>query len=146
VVNWVFFQVSIAVLLDNFLTASNEMKTAEKLKAIQQTQSKKLMKNPLDPLLLKLAKEYTNDDGLSSILQDLFKVWLIQQHLPESCALDDLLQVLDSDNSGGLSSHEFQAAIKKLVGSNVFTCFDATLTFCDNFFSCTGFLPAHLHF
>jgi hypothetical protein len=30
---------------------------------------------------------------------------------------DDLLrQVLDSDNSGGLTSQEFQAAVKKLVG------------------------------
>jgi len=95
VVDWVFFQVSIAVLLDNFLTASNDMKTEEKLRAIQQNQSQKHVKNPLDPLLLKLAKEYTNEAGLSTILQDLFKV-------------------LDSDNSGGLSSQEFQAAIKKL--------------------------------
>ena len=31
-VNWVFFQVSIAVLLDNFLTASNAMKVAEYVK------------------------------------------------------------------------------------------------------------------
>jgi hypothetical protein len=76
VVNWVFFQVSIAVLLDNFLAASNEMKTEERHKAIQQNQSQKHVKNPLDPLLLKLAKEYTNEDGLSSILRDLFKVWL----------------------------------------------------------------------
>ncbi len=73
-VNWVFFQVSIAVLLDNFLTASNELKTAERVKAIQQNQAQKLVKNPLDPLLLKLAKEYSNDEALSTILLDLFKV------------------------------------------------------------------------
>lgn len=34
-VNWVFFQVSIAVLLDNFLTASNAMKVAEYVNAIE---------------------------------------------------------------------------------------------------------------
>ena len=39
VVNWVFFQVSIAVLLDNFLAASNDMKAAERLKLIQETQA-----------------------------------------------------------------------------------------------------------
>ena len=32
------------------------------------------MKNPLDPLLLKLCKDYRNDAGLSTMLQDLFKV------------------------------------------------------------------------
>ena len=41
VVNWVFFQVSIAVLLDNFLAASNDMKAAERLKLIQETQAQK---------------------------------------------------------------------------------------------------------
>ena len=40
-VNWVFFQVSIAVLLDNFLAASNDMKAAERLKLIQETQAQK---------------------------------------------------------------------------------------------------------
>ena len=78
-VNWVFFQVSIAVLLDNFLTASNEMKMAERAKAIEQNQAQKLVKNPLDPLLLKLAKEYANDEALSTILQDLFKVFFFRK-------------------------------------------------------------------
>ena len=68
------FQVSIAVLLDNFLSASNEMKVAERLKLIQHNELQKQVKNPLDPLLLKLSKDYTNDAGLSDLLRDLFKV------------------------------------------------------------------------
>jgi hypothetical protein len=74
IVNWVLFQVSIAVLLDNFLSASNEMKVAERLKAIQVNELQKQVKNPLDPLLLKLSKDYTNQAGLTEILRDLFKV------------------------------------------------------------------------
>jgi hypothetical protein len=73
-VNWVLFQVCIAVLLDNFLTASNEMKMAERLKAIQVNELHKQVKNPLDPLLLKLSKDYNNQAGLTEILRDLFKV------------------------------------------------------------------------
>ncbi len=62
-----------AVLLDNFLSASNEMKKEERAKQLQESKSQKHLKNPLDPLLLKLAKEYTSDANLSEILQDLFK-------------------------------------------------------------------------
>ena len=86
------------------------------------------MKNPLDPLLLKLSKDYMNDAGLSLILQDLFKVCanpLNPQHARNSLSNVTARekggsereggQVLDSDGSGGLTSHEFQAAMKKLV-------------------------------
>ena len=85
IVNWVLFQVSIAVLLDNFLSASNEMKLAERVKAIQLNELQKQVKNPLDPLLLKLSKDYTNQAGLTDILRDLFKVGqsTMKQTLPQ---------------------------------------------------------------
>jgi hypothetical protein len=73
-VNWVLFQVTIAVLLDNFLAASNELKQEERLKAIQVSELQKQLKNPLDPLLLKLSKDYTNQAGLTDMLRNLFKV------------------------------------------------------------------------
>ena len=72
--NWVLFQVTIAVLLDNFLTASNEMKLAERLQDIQVNELQKQLKSPLDPLLLKLSKDYTNQAGLTDMLRNLFKV------------------------------------------------------------------------
>ena len=62
-----------AVLLDNFLAASNEMKKKDRLRKIEEGKMHKQLKNPLDPLLLKLAKDYTNDSNLSEILQNLFK-------------------------------------------------------------------------
>jgi len=95
-INWIFVQVSIAVLLDNFLTASNDIKCEERLQTIRANQAQKLVRSPLDPLLLKLCKDYTDDACLSRILQDLFKV-------------------LDLDGSGDLGSRELQSAIKKLV-------------------------------
>ena len=72
-VNWVFFQVSIAVLLDNFLAASNAMKREKHNLLIQAKRKAKRFKNPLDPLLLRLSKEYINDADLSERLQELFK-------------------------------------------------------------------------
>ena len=63
-----------AVLLDNFLAASNEMKNRERARLIEEGKSHKHLRNPLDPLLLKLSKEYVSEADLSEILQDLFKV------------------------------------------------------------------------
>ena len=81
IVNWVLFQVTIAVLLDKFLTASNEIKLAELLKDIQVNELQKLLKSPLDPLLLKLSKDRDciNQAGLTDMLQNLFKVGLCEK-------------------------------------------------------------------
>ena len=73
-VNWVFFQVSVAILLDNFLAASNALKMEKELRVIQRKQTRKQLKNPLDPLLLRLSKDYTNEADLSKRLRELFKV------------------------------------------------------------------------
>jgi hypothetical protein len=43
-------------------------------------QHAKQVKNPLDPLLLQLSKDYTNDADLSARLQTLFKVWLPEEN------------------------------------------------------------------
>ena len=73
-VNWVFFQVSIAVLLDSFLTANKSIKDEEIMRKLKEHQLQKQLKNPLDPLLLELAKEYLNDVDLSARLHRLFQV------------------------------------------------------------------------
>ena len=75
-INWVFFQVSVAILLDNFLAASNALKMEKELRIIQLKQTRKQIKNPLDPLLLRLSKDYINEADLSKRLQELFKVLL----------------------------------------------------------------------
>ena len=48
-VNWVFFQVSIAVLLDNFLSASELMKAEEHRKKIKGRQARILATDPPAP-------------------------------------------------------------------------------------------------
>jgi hypothetical protein len=78
-VNWVFFQVSIAVLLDNFLTASESMKAEEYKRTIREKQMAKHIKNPLDPLILRLSKDYISDADLSTRLDELFKVPLFRE-------------------------------------------------------------------
>jgi predicted membrane protein len=73
-VNWFFFQITIAVLLE-ICQASNrdkEKKRAEKL--IMQKQREKALKNPLDRLLLDLSKEYVCEDDLEHHLHHLFSV------------------------------------------------------------------------
>ena len=74
-VNWVVFQVSIAVLLDNFLSASENLKQEEHRRHIQERQLEKHFQNPLDPLILRLSKDYINEEDLSSRLKELFKVF-----------------------------------------------------------------------
>jgi hypothetical protein len=72
-VNWFFFQVSIAVLLDNFHSASKRMKVNKAMEALRLIQRDKLT-NPLDPLLLRLSKDFTDEADLTRRIQELFKV------------------------------------------------------------------------
>ncbi len=53
------------------------------------------IKNPLEPLLVRLIKGYVDDADLTRRLGTLYKI-------------------LDSDGSGGLSADEFCVAMKKL--------------------------------
>ncbi len=62
------------MLLDNFLSASEAMKAEEYKRMIKVKQVEKHFKNPLDPLILRLSKDYTNDADLTARLEELFKV------------------------------------------------------------------------
>ncbi len=67
-------QVSVAVLLDNFIGASTRMDIDEKLEQAEQRQREQQMKNPLEPLLLKLAREFSDSQDLSDRLRCLYEV------------------------------------------------------------------------
>ena len=69
-----FFQVSIAVLLDSFHEANKAMRTSKALEAIRSKQAARRLDNPLDPLLLRLSKDFVDEADLSKRLQELFKV------------------------------------------------------------------------
>mmetsp|Transcript_67340 Transcript_67340/g.179747 ORF Transcript_67340/g.179747 Transcript_67340/m.179747 type:complete len:641 (-) Transcript_67340:424-2346(-) len=88
-------EVTVAVLLDNFIGASTKMDEEERLAAAEEIRRQQQTSNPLEPLLLKLARDFTDSDDLTDRLRDLY-------------------QKLDADRSGGLDSLEFCAAVKKL--------------------------------
>ncbi len=71
---WVVLQISVAVLLDNFVTVAMKMETEDKRKMIQEKRAASQFKNPLEPLIVKLAYEYTDSADLSSKLAALFQV------------------------------------------------------------------------
>ena len=62
------------MLLENFLEASNEMEAEEKHQHIKQLAREQQVKNPLEPLLLKLTKDFSDDQDLSDRLQRLYQV------------------------------------------------------------------------
>jgi hypothetical protein len=68
------FQVSVAALLDNFISASAEMELDEKLQQAKACVRDRLERNPMEPLLIKLAREFTDNRDLSDRLLKLYKV------------------------------------------------------------------------
>jgi hypothetical protein len=71
---WVVLQVSVAVLLDNFVTVSMRMENEDKKKASKEKKAASQFQNPLEPLIAKLANEYTSNDSLSTKIRALFHV------------------------------------------------------------------------
>ena len=62
------------MLLENFLEASNEMEAEEERERIRRAEREQQVKNPLEPLLLKLTKDFSDDQDLSDRLQRLYQV------------------------------------------------------------------------
>ena len=73
-VNWIVLQVSVAVLLDNFVTCSHQIDMEEEMERRAKGPLCGQGKNPLEPLILRLTKSFTDFDDLSSRLFSLFKV------------------------------------------------------------------------
>ncbi len=70
---WVVLQVSVAVLLDNFVTVSMRMENDEKERAAIEKKASSQFRNPLEPLIGKLANDYTDNASLSTKLASLFQ-------------------------------------------------------------------------
>jgi hypothetical protein len=71
---WVVLQISVAVLLDNFVTVAMKVESDEKKRMVHEKRAASQFKNPLEPLIAKLAYEYTDSADLSSKLIALFQV------------------------------------------------------------------------
>ncbi len=73
-VNWTLLQICVAVLLDTFVS-TRQMLEDERMEAkLVDLVASRTIHNTLDPLLERLAKEYTDDADLSQRLHELFKV------------------------------------------------------------------------
>jgi hypothetical protein len=72
IVNWTMLQVSVAVLLDNFVSETAREKDAEMDIAREKSREKDNMGNVLDPLLKTIASEYVDENHLAEFLRQLF--------------------------------------------------------------------------
>jgi Ca2+-binding EF-hand superfamily protein len=95
IVNWTLLQVSVAVLLDKFVSATAEMEQEERDMRVQAIKKTQQVHNTLDPLLEKMTRDYVDEEDLTNRLSDLFSV-------------------LDSDSSGKICFAELCAELKKL--------------------------------
>mmetsp|Transcript_52361 Transcript_52361/g.109235 ORF Transcript_52361/g.109235 Transcript_52361/m.109235 type:complete len:514 (-) Transcript_52361:54-1595(-) len=73
IINWILLQVSVAVLLDKFITATADMEAEERGKEVDELKRKE-PSNTLDPLLQALTRDYIDEDDLSNRLKTLFRV------------------------------------------------------------------------
>ncbi len=67
-------QVSVAALLDNFISSSSQIEIEEKLQEADLCVRDRMERNPMEPLLIKLAREFTDNQDLSDRLLKLYKV------------------------------------------------------------------------
>ena len=67
---------SVAVLLDNFIGASTQMELEERLRLTELKAREQHMKNPLEALLLKLAKECSDSQDLSERLHKIYQAYI----------------------------------------------------------------------
>ena len=65
------------MLLDNFITASTRMEYEARLEMAEKKQREQQMANPLEPLLFKLAREFSDSQDLSDRLHSLYEVRLL---------------------------------------------------------------------
>ena len=62
------------MLLDNFVSASSMIDDEEHQVRLEEKRRRLLVKNPLEPLLKKIVKEFADDTDLSIKLRHLYKV------------------------------------------------------------------------
>jgi hypothetical protein len=67
-------QVSVAALLDNFISSSSQIEIEAKLQEADLCVRDRLERNPMEPLLIKLAREFTDSQDLSDRLLKIYKV------------------------------------------------------------------------
>ena len=74
VANWTLLQVSVAVLLDNFVSETSREEAEERSLYVEEKRSHDSIGNPLDPLLKLIAREYVDNVHLDKFLCGLFQL------------------------------------------------------------------------
>ena len=95
IVNWTLLQVTVAVLLNSFLSASQSIEVEEQEQSRAAKRDAAQVNHCLDPLLRSIVRDYTCEKDLVMRMQGLF-------------------QVIDGDGSGSISEEEFVTAFRKL--------------------------------
>jgi hypothetical protein len=72
--NWTLLQVSVAVLLDRFISATFQMENEERESKKAELKKTRQVASTLDPLLAKLVNDYVDDQDLTIRLHTLFQV------------------------------------------------------------------------
>jgi hypothetical protein len=75
IVVWVLLQVSVAVLLDNFVSYTMKEEEEAKLQKQQEGKDKFDNINPLEPILQKLMKGFVDDMDLTEKIKHLYQVF-----------------------------------------------------------------------
>jgi hypothetical protein len=73
-INWVILQVTVAILLESFVTVSARMEREEERQAQEARKRIERRDSPLDPLFERLARKYIGDEDLSLRISALFQV------------------------------------------------------------------------
>ncbi len=122
IVVWVLLQVSVAVLLDNFVSYTMKEEELAKLQKQQEGKSKCENTNPLEPLLQKLMKGFVDDLDLTAKIQHVYQVIAVLDGDVCNATADALNtfmsfyeQALDDNGNGQLCASEFCDRLKYLV-------------------------------
>jgi hypothetical protein len=73
-------QISVAVLLDKFITARTDQEEEGQRKRLEELASRSTIHNTLDPLLDKISRDYIDDSDLSTRLRKLYEVPAFMTH------------------------------------------------------------------
>ncbi len=73
-INWVILQVTVAILLQSFVTVSARMEREDERLAQEARKCIERRDSPLDPLFERLSRKYIGDEDLSLRIRALFQV------------------------------------------------------------------------